>query len=105
MTSEAADWSDAWEAALAAIEMDVERAEVLLAAGATSVPPAIWTAPVGIGLMPRSLETRARALLERQLAVATQLAAAARDSRRHDRVIARLTVTEERPPVYLDTPA
>ena len=105
MTAEGADWRAAWESALAAIEMDVERAESLLAAGATAVPPAIWKAPEGIGLMPRALETRARALLERQLEVAAQLAAAARDSRRHDRVIAQLTLTEQRPPVYLDTPA
>lgn len=104
MSPDAVDWTEAWEHALAGIEMDVERAEALLAAGTTTSPPVIWSPPEGIGLIPRALEVRARALLERQLELATHLAAAARDSRRHDRVLSRMTSTEQRPPVYFDTP-
>ena len=87
--------------------MDVAEAETMLAVDrvfeASTRDP--WTPPQGLGPLPAHLVERARALLARQLSASAALAAAARNSRRHDRAISHLQVSSPPPPVYLDTPA
>ena len=101
------EWDDAWSRALAALEMDVAEAESMLAIDRIFEEKARdpWTPPVGLGPLPAHLTERARALLGRQLQVSRELTAAARNSRRHDRAVSHLQVTQPSPPVYLDTPA
>lgn len=100
-------WSEAWAEALEALELDVAEAEAMLAVDhvfeATTRDP--WTPPVNLGPLPAHLADRARALLGRQLDVSRQLAAAARNSRRHDRAISHLDMRAPAAPVYIDTPA
>ena len=109
MNSEAAsgEWADAWAEALGALEMDVAEAETMLAVDhifeATSRDP--WTPPTNLGPLPAHLAERARTLLGRQLDVSRQLAAAARNSRRHDRAMSHMRDNPPTPPVYIDTPA
>ncbi len=97
-------WGRAWAAALDDLELDVAQAERMLgqAHRDVSVATGPWVAPAGLGPLPASLEARARALLERQLATAHALGLAAVRSRRQLRIHEALTPPTEHPPVYLD---
>lgn len=95
-----------WDQALRALEHDLAQAERLLADDDAAEPEGqSWAPPIGLGPIPAHLQERARALLDRQLAVARRLSAAAGDSRRHERALSQLGQDAPRPPVYLDTPA
>jgi hypothetical protein len=105
-------WSAAWADALAELEMSVDEAEGLLRAahrpGGVDPVAAIaaygtWTPPSNLGMLPAPLVERAKALLDRQLRVAQQLAEAASHSRRQLRAVEGMRATAESSPVYLDT--
>lgn len=101
-------WSDAWERALDALELDVAAAELLLAAahgtgGGMAAPVRTWRPPVNLGPLPASLEERARTLRDRQLEVAQAVSEAAVRSRRQLAATrAVLGTVAERRPVYVD---
>ena len=100
------DWTEAWESALTALELDVVVAERTLTLDhIADNPPAPWTPPVGLGPLPASLADRARALLARQIELGRRLAEAADMSRRHLAAAQSLRSTGPAVPVYLDLPA
>lgn len=100
----APEWDTAWASALDEMEIAVREAEALLTDAHRPAPVACaaWTPPAGIGPLPASLEERARAVLERQLAVAQALATAMVRSRRQLRALATLAPVPVHPPVYVD---
>ena len=101
-----ADWDAAWGDALSALELDVDLAEQMLALGHLAQdPPDPWAPPAGLGPMPLTLVDRARTLLDRQIAVARQVAEAADLSRRHSRAVEAMRTQPPSSPVYVDTPA
>jgi hypothetical protein len=103
-------WSTAWADALAELEMSVAEAESLLLAArrpegpdASALAIRTWTPPTHLGQLPAPLADRARALVDRQLRVARQLAEAAALGRRQLRALEGMRGTAEATPVYLDT--
>lgn len=99
-------WAAAWEDALAALEVDVALAEQMLVLGHLAQdPPDPWAPPAGLGPLPATLVDRARALLDRQIDVARQVAQAADLSRRHSRAVQAMRTQPPSSPVYVDTPA
>ena len=105
-------WSAAWADALAELEISVDEAEALLRAAHTTGPvdagavAAIgsgWSPPIHLGQLPAPLVDRAKALVDRQLRVARQLAEAAAHSRRQLRAVEGMRAQAEASPVYLDT--
>lgn len=96
-------WHAAWVAALDELELAVDDAErMLTGAHALADRAPAWRPPAGIGPMPASLETRARAVLGRQLVVAEALSAAAIRSRRQLRIHEQMVPSVPHPPVYVD---
>lgn len=96
----------AWEQALAALELDVDVAERMLALDRIAeAPPNRWAPPTGLGPLPLALADRAKALLDRQIEVGRRLAEAAELSRRHLRAAHAMRGTAPSAPVYLDVPA
>ena len=103
MPTSVPSWDDAWVAALDELELAVGDAERMLSgAHALAVPAPAWQPPVGLGPLPAPLEARARAILERQLAVAERLSVAAIRSRRQLRVHDQLVPSAPHLPVYVD---
>ncbi|HEY0487241.1 MAG TPA: hypothetical protein VGD72_13430 [Mycobacteriales bacterium] len=106
----AASWHDAWATALDALELDLGRADAMLAADHTVRDAALtavlagasWTPPADLPPLPAALAERARHVLERQLATAALLATAATATRRQSVVAGRLGATEAARPVFLD---
>lgn len=100
----------AWAAALAELEVDVQRAEDLLASSGTrripelNLPGHVWVAPVLAGPVPDSLRARAQAVLDRQLRAAEELARSIATARRDLAVARRMShVTSDRStPAFLD---
>ena len=70
------DWRSAWASELDRLELDVERAEQMLRVN-DPTPIQAWKPPVMHLAMPEDLVPRARLILERQLAVAHDIARAA----------------------------
>lgn len=104
--SRATTWNAAWEAALQALELDVEQVERTLALRDIALdPPDPWRPPSGLGPLPAALADRARALLDRQIEVSRRVAEAAALARRHARAAQAMRSAPEASPVYLDTPA
>lgn len=100
------NWTEAWESALTALELDVVVAERALTLDHIAEnPPDLWAPPVGLGPLPATLGARARALLARQLEVGRRLAEAADLSRRHLAAAQALRSAGPAVPVYLDLPA
>ncbi|MFC3689490.1 hypothetical protein [Aquipuribacter hungaricus] len=112
------DFSAAWVQALDELELEVDRAELLLSAehartSGTTVRPAgtvaagpgtaagPWVPPQLRTPLPDTLRERAERLLERQLLVTGRLAAAMTSSRRHMDVVERLVPSDPRP-MYVD---
>jgi hypothetical protein len=92
--------------------MSVDEAEALLRAAHTTGQPDVhaiaaasqrWAPPTHLGQLPAPLLDRAKALLDRQLRVARQLAEAAAHSRRQLRAVEGMRATTESGPVYIDT--
>ena len=99
-------WAAAWEDALGALELDLALAEQMLVLGHIAQdPPDRWAPPVGLGPLPATLVDRARTLLDRQIAVARQVAEAADLSRRHSRAVQAMRTQPPAVPVYVDTQA
>lgn len=99
-----AAWADAWRAALTALELDVVAAERILAADHVDLVPASrWEPPTDLGPLPRELQERAEALLDRQIEVARRLAEAAKLSRRHSQAAQAMRAGGPTAPVYIDT--
>ncbi|WP_149203363.1 hypothetical protein [Actinotalea subterranea] len=105
--SSSTTWGSAWEAALTALELDVEAAERMLALDhiADTPPRDPWAPPVGLGPLPAALGDRALALLDRQIEVGRRMAEAADLSRRHGRAAQALRSGAPSVPVYVDLPA
>jgi hypothetical protein len=101
---ETADFHESWVAALEVLELEVDRAEDLLRCHADQLPDAVpWTPPTGLGVLPLTLLTRARALHDRQLEVAAGLAVAMLGNRRQAALVEAIDNT--RPgarPVFVD---
>lgn len=111
----AAEWDAAWTDALNALELDVARAEALLAGGhATDFPgnvPLIpeparpdWVAPVLTGPLPERLRGRAEAIAARQLRVAEDLSRAIAAARQELRLAERIQAhaLDRSTPAFLD---
>jgi hypothetical protein len=111
----AAEWDVAWTNALNALELDVARAEALLASGhATDFPgnlPLIpeaprpdWVAPVLTGPLPERLRGRAEAIATRQLRVAEDLSRAIAAARQELRLAERIQAhaLDRSTPAFLD---
>ncbi|HZL02147.1 MAG TPA: hypothetical protein VFC48_03375 [Cellulomonas sp.] len=100
-------WVDAWHEALTVLELDVAQAEAQLAVAHTSAPvltaPRLWAPPVGLGPLPASLQTRAEALLDRQISVGRRIAEAANLSRRQAVAAEGMRSRPPAVPVYIDT--
>lgn len=103
-------WNVVWADALDAIQLDVDRAEALLAAvhagsdlpASEDVLTARWDPPRGLGPLPLPLVRRAEALLARQQEVARRLAEATHTNRLHARAAVALREKPAAVPVYLD---
>ena len=104
-------WEHAWADALSALELDVTRAESLLAAhrygdleaGEAAPAGAAWTAPALPGPLPECLRERAQAILQRQLRVSADLARGIATARRDLLLAQRLDTSADPAPVFLDT--
>ncbi|MGN6612427.1 MAG: hypothetical protein ACTHLJ_11680 [Angustibacter sp.] len=108
-TTQPADcWQEAWEQALAALELDIEDAERILQAaraGHESPMPVglgSWAPPAGLGPLPESLAERAQLVLARQLALIEDVASAAVRSRQHHEVARRMQATPHPRPLFVD---
>ena len=99
------DWHTAWVGALDRLELDVERAEQMLRANDPEPMPA-WEPPVMQMSLPDDLLPRAQLILERQLAVAEDIARAVTTTQRHQALTARISANiPPEVPVYLDVTA
>jgi hypothetical protein len=102
-------WEQAWADALDALELDVARAEGLLASYRTSpglpAPVSVpWAPPNLPGPLPASLRARAQAVLDRQTRVAAELARGIGAARRDLLLAQRLDTRAHAPaPAFLDT--
>lgn len=97
------DFDDAWHRALDELELEVDRAELLLRDGHAETAAQLprWTPPTMRAPLPETLRERAERLLERQLAVTGRLAAAMTSSRRHLDLVEQLVPSDPRP-MYVD---
>jgi hypothetical protein len=109
----AAEWDAAWADALNALELDVSRAEALLASGQSVVGeiPLIaeparpdWVAPELAGPLPVRLRARAEAIAARQLRVAEDLSRAISAARQELRLADRIQAhaLDRSTPAFLD---
>ncbi|GLY03264.1 MULTISPECIES: hypothetical protein [Actinoplanes] len=101
------DRQAAWIAALDALEADVAEAETMLAdeRRLTEPPPPsdLWRPPAAMGALPLDLKPRADAILDRQLAVAEEIARRLASNRQQAAMTARIETGEAvKRPVYLD---
>lgn len=104
------EWEAAWAAALAELEVDVGRAEDLLASSRTgpraelNLPGRVWVAPVLEGPIPESLRARAQAVLDRQLRAAEELSRSIATARRDLAVARRMsdTAADRSAPAFID---
>ncbi|WP_328291743.1 hypothetical protein OG218_03125 [Kineococcus sp. NBC_00420] len=101
------DWSSAWDDALRSVELDVDRAELLIRAmhageePSEGLPAHDWVAPAALGQVPHEFAERARVLLQRQLDVSERLAEAMIHARSRRRALGKFDPAE-RPPVFID---
>lgn len=103
----AADWEKAWADALTTLELDVTRAEALLAdptpAAVLNIRPD-WVAPSLAGPLPERLRARAEAIAARQLRVAEDLSRAIAAARQELRLAERIQAhaLDRSTPAFLD---
>ncbi len=106
---ETADWRGAWVEALDELELTLDAAERLLAAGHEEAKVPAWTPPTIPGPLPTELVDRAGALLERQRTVIAATAAALTGTRRqlelHDKLSGLSGARQAARPVYVDLTA
>ena len=99
------DWRAAWVQALDRLEVDLDRAEQMLRVNDPEPMPA-WTPPVMHLSMPEDLMPRARLILERQLAIAHDIAKAAATTQQHQALATKMSANiPPEIPVYLDVTA
>jgi hypothetical protein len=101
-----AGFHDAWERALGELEVDVARAEAILAQahlpGTAVVAVERWRPPTGLGPLPASLERRARALLDRPLELARRTGEEIVRGRRQASALRAMRTGAAAVPVYVD---
>lgn len=97
------EWHARWESALAELELDLERAEAILASDHLPVPDRGWRPPSGLGPLPAPLRERAQLLVDRQIDVAQRMAASLVANRRHARALGSMRAGTPAVPVYVDT--
>jgi hypothetical protein len=100
-------WEAAWAEALTTLELDVSRAEALLANGAPAValtPRPDWVAPALTGPLPERLRARAEAIAARQLRLAEDLSRAVAAARQELRLAERIQAhaLDRSTPAFLD---
>jgi hypothetical protein len=103
-------WRTAWTAALDELELDLVRAEALLArdhslrdvTAEDLLRGVAWTPPVGLPPLPVELAQRARAVLARQTAAAAALAVGMAANRRQAMLTTRMSAETGASPAYLD---
>lgn len=105
----AAEWDAAWAEALTTLELDVARAEELLAANGISAADQLvarpdWVAPALSGPLPERMRTRAEAIAARQLRVAEDLSRAIAAARQELRLAERIQAhaLDRSTPAFLD---
>lgn len=99
------DWHTAWVGALDRLELDVERAEQMLRASDPEPMPA-WEPPIMQTSLPDDLLPRAQLILERQLAIADDIARAVTTTQQHRALTAKISANiPPEVPVYLDVTA
>lgn len=93
-----------WDDVLDQLEAALDVAERVADWPVDAVPLDAWTAPVALGPMPARCEARARALHERQLSVAAELARARDRTARQLSALAHVRSNADRTaaPAYLD---
>jgi hypothetical protein len=100
------DWHAAWVAALDELEIDLDTAQALLEEVRRGREIAVvdpWSPPPGLGPLPLDLRPRADTILNRQLAVAAEMAAGISHNRRQATVASRLEQGRDAArPAYLD---
>jgi hypothetical protein len=106
-----AEWDAAWSDALTALELDVARAEALLATGLAPEAPLVpqpyrpdWVAPQLDGPLPERLRSRAEAIAARQLRIAEDLSRAIAAARQELRLAERIQAhaLDRSTPAFLD---
>lgn len=100
-----ADWRAAWEAALDRLELDVERAEEILATpGQPGRPLTPWVPGDVAGPIPEDMVERARLLHARQLRAVEQMISQVTATRRQRAYMDRLAprADGDRPSYYVD---
>ena len=104
----ASEWDSAWADALTRLELDVARAEALLASSVPGTPmPDVrpdWVAPTLSGPLPERLRARAEAIASRQLRVAEDLSRAIAAARQELRLAERIQAhaLDRTTPAFLD---
>ncbi len=102
------DFRAEWERALAALDLDLDAAEALLASmrGGRELEVAdalgSWSPPAGIGRLPDSLAERAQAVLDRQVRIIEDVANAAVRSRQQLEVGRRMSAVAPAAPLFVD---
>ncbi|MFI5911214.1 hypothetical protein [Dactylosporangium sp. NPDC051541] len=102
------DWSAAWDAALAAMELEADAVEQMLRHRdrlEQAPERAVFTPPTGIGPLPMELTDRARLLMQRQLDLSRELSIAIASNRQQSRLVNRTRREGSGggpPPVYHD---
>jgi hypothetical protein len=98
-------WVRAWGVALGELEVAVEEAAAMLhhLPLPADVNVTRWAPPSGLGPLPASLETRARALLDRHVEVTRQTAEAIVQTKRHLHAVGAMRSSGPAVPVYIDT--
>ena len=100
------DWRDAWTTALDELELDVTKAEAMLAdihRYAEYAPADLWKPPTELGALPLELRPRADEILTRQLAAAEEIARRLVATKQQMMMTSRIETGEaSKRPVYLD---
>lgn len=97
---------EAWQVTLDRIELDVVRAEIALANGAT-IRTDEWDVPADHGPLPTDLRPRAEEILARQQTVLTQIAEQLGTTLRQQAVVERVgrSTAASQVPIYVDVSA
>ncbi|MGI5236673.1 hypothetical protein [Dactylosporangium sp. CA-139066] len=111
MSAPEAEWTEAWTAALEAMELEADLVERMLRHRdmlQQAADGALFAPPEGIGPLPMELTERARRLVQRQLDLSRELSIAIAGNRQQARLVSRLQREGpggQMPPVYIDNRA
>ncbi|GAA2356701.1 hypothetical protein [Dactylosporangium salmoneum] len=110
-TGHDSEWTEAWAAALEAMELEADAVEEMLRHRdmlQRTSDHALFAPPVGIGPLPLELTERARRLVQRQLDLSRELSIAIAGNRQQARLVSRLQREGpggQPPPVFVDNRA